>query len=46
MRTVKFARETFTLPTSTRARLRLAPVRAILWAVVFTLFIVAVLIGR
>lgn len=43
MRTVKFAPESVRLPASTRRRLRLAWVRAALWAVVFTLFLVALL---
>lgn len=43
MRTVRIAQQAFRLPASTRRRLRMAPVRTALWAVVFTLFLVALL---
>lgn len=44
MRTVHVVQQAFRLPASTRRRLRMAPVRTVLWAVVFTLFLVALLI--
>lgn len=43
MRTANVAQRAFPLPAPTLRRLHNAPARAVLWAVVFTLFLVALL---